>query len=249
MCTLIGSFHPLESGLALIYYENTMFIETHGCEFNLTLTEGTHYLIIDNTGYTAGLFYRGRPTATGQYAGVLPESTSPFQNRTIFGEFSLKSQEYLISNITLTVPEGDTALSSFVVVSSNKVSVFLTNVTDMTEFQEGVDSTTFNPKPVNITPWVIVLAGVLIIGAAVTIYFVVVRQQRQDEAIYKVGGSPQQFVSSHKAPSQQVGSIFTDLGLQKPQRTSKTSVCPHCGTQLLIGQQYCSHCGQKVGKE
>ena len=229
------------------YCDGTLFLETKQCSFNLTLAEGYHLLVIENTGYSAGEYYRNRPTADVEYSVFLQEGGGLFPDTPVSGEYSLVSQEYLWLNLSSSILLGGFTFVSVSVVSSKRVSIFMTNTEGLSEFREEVDNTTFTDKP--FPPIVIALAIIVVVGIVVAILFIRFRSQKQTESLYHMGQqSSSQFTSSHKAPP---SGPSTPLIPQESKNSNKSvfrHVCANCGSEFSATQEFCSSCGTKLSK-
>lgn len=238
----------LRSVYAFTYYDDCLFTEVKSVAFNITLTEGFHILVIENTGYCAGECYTDRKTANTQYLAILPKSTSPLAERSINGEAKLESQDYLVVNITLTVMYGNSALTSFLITSTSKVSVFLTNEEGLNEFIEEIDNTEFTQRPLSI-PFIVVAVGIVFTAGIVGIV-IIYRQQKQAYSIYTIGEKKaKHFVSSHKAPSTPGFQKINTLTDGSKNHLPLKRLCPECGSTLLSTQEFCSICGKRTEYE
>ncbi|MFX0087429.1 MAG: hypothetical protein ACFFAU_17395 [Candidatus Hodarchaeota archaeon] len=215
-----------------------MYIETKGCSFNITLSEGYHVLVIENAGYCAGKYYRNRNTASIQYLVIRPENSNPFYDRMLFGESSLESQYYLYLNFSIIIESDDSPQTSFSIDASNEVSVFVTNENGLSEFQDEIDNTNFVDKPL---PLAIIMFIVLIVIGIVTVAGITIyRSQKQADSIYTMGEKKSgKFISTHKAPS-------TNSMLQKSPTEIFSRFCSDCGSKVLFEQEFCSNCGKKL---
>ncbi len=234
--TVISS--QITSVKSFFYYENSLYIETKGCSFNITLSEGYHFLVVENTGYCAGNYYRNRKTASIQYIVIRPENSDPFYNRMIFGEASLESQSYLYLNFSIMIESDDSPQTSFSIEASNEISVFITNENGLNEFREEVYNTNFVDKPVPLP--IMMFIVFIVIGIVIVAGFTIFRSQKQADAIYTMGEkNTHTFISTHKAPS-------TNSVLQRSHNERPSQFCSDCGSKVLFEQEFCSNCGKEL---
>lgn len=244
---VLTNFLVIFPGTSFRYCEGTLVLETKQCSFNLTLAEGFHILVIENTGYSAGEYYRNRPTAAVEYTVFLREGGSLFPDVPVSYELSLDSQEYLWLNLSSSILLGGYSFASVSVVASNKVSVFMTDTQGFNEFREEVNNTTFTNRPLSPIIMVAVILGVG--GVVVAIFILRFRSRKQTEALYQIGQfSSSQFTSSHKAPPSGPSSPLLPQAKQDIYNSRVQSLCDSCGGEVSINQEFCSICGSKLSK-
>lgn len=157
-------------------------MEVDQAYFNLTLNQGTYYLVIENMGLISGkTSFRG--TASVDYLITLPEKNAIIDQMSWSGPFSITSNSYVISPFVI---DELSSIVSFNITASNPISLFVTD-------QEGSDdfySEMFllpKEKPSSIVPQVQFL---LIVGGlfVASIFFVLYRRTKikGDEVISSV---------------------------------------------------------------
>ena len=243
---LLPNFLVILPATSFKYCDGTLFLETKQCSFDLTLAEGYHILVIENTGYSAGEYYLNRPTAVVEYSVFLQEG-GLFPDTPVSKEHSLESQAYLWLDLSQSILLGGYTFVSISVVASNKVSVFMTDTEGLSEFHEEVDNTTFISKP--LPPIGIAVAIIVVVGIVVTILFIRFRSQKQTEALYHIGKmSSSQFTSSHKAPPSGPSTPLIPQESIDPTKSIFQHVCANCGSEFSTNQEFCSSCGTKLSK-
>jgi hypothetical protein len=228
----------ITSTKSFTFYEHSLHIEIKECSFNVTLSEGYHVLVVENTGYCAGKYYRNRKTASVEYEVTRPESTNPFYDRTLFGESTLESQYYLYLNFSIIIDSEDSPMTSFTIVASNEVSVFVTDENGFNEFREEINNTNFVDKPLPLP--IIVFIVLIVVGIVIVAGFMIYRRQKQADSIYTMGEKKSRtFIPTHKAPS-------TNSFHQKSPPKGLSRFCSECGAKVSVEQEFCSNCGKEL---
>ncbi len=150
------------------YYEGSLFIEVDQAYFNLTLNQGTHYLVIENMGLISGKT-SFRRTASVNYLITLPEKNVTINQMSWSGPLSITSNSMVTS--PFVIDELNSTVS-FNITASNPISLFVTD-------QEGSDNfhseMFLSPReqPPSIDPQVIFLvigAGLVVASMFIVLY-------------------------------------------------------------------------------
>lgn len=218
--------------MAFNYYAGTLVKETTFTTFSVTLSNGTHYLVIDNSGSAVGEFSSYRETATYTYLITFPDD--PNENNPLTGQGTLVPILYdriaIIINESFEIP----VVTSFEINATNKVTVFVTDYDGFREFEEElVADLEADPNTIDFNE-IIKAIGVIAVIAVVAVIIIWYYQQRKErEAIFE------RAKETKKLHTQGEGQAFTRRGVKQARE------CAKCGKPVDPKQKFCMFCGIK----
>jgi len=154
-------------------------MEVEQVYFNLTLNQGTHYLVIENMGSISGkTSFRG--TASVDYLITLPENNTIIDQMSLSGPFALTSNSYFTSPFVI---DELNSIVSFNITASNPISLFVTDQEGDDEFFSEMFLSPRDQSP-SIDPQVLFL--LIVAGLVVASMFIVLYRRikvKEDEVI------------------------------------------------------------------
>jgi len=220
----------ISSTMAFSYYAGTLVKETTFTTFNVTLGNGTHYLVIDNTGTAAGNYSSHREIASCTYHITFPEEQPENKSQTGQGMCILYDRISVIINESFDPP----VVTSFEINATSKVTVFVTDNDGFREFEdEFIAHFEADPTIIDFND-VISVVGIIIVIAVVAIIVIWNYQQRkQKEAIIERAKETKRLHAEGK------GQFIARRGEEIAQ------VCAKCGKPVDPKQKFCMFCGIK----
>ncbi len=160
------------------YYEDSFFPEVTQADFNLSLSEGNHTLVLDNTGFASGRHYLNRKAAYFNYSIVLPDINMTLSNKS----FPLPLTSQSVFHSTFTINHTSTLVSIRMCASAN-VTVFMTNEKGLEDFlNEWLNASMPPRQPPSVFQVSILIMAISFI--IVIMLFIWYRHRKLTESIY-----------------------------------------------------------------
>ena len=214
--------------MAFSYYAGTLVKETTFTTFNVTLGNGTHYLIIDNTGTAAGNYSINREMASYTYCITFSEEKN--KSQTGQGMCVLYDQIPVIINDSFTPP----VVASFEINATSRVTVFVTDIDGFREFEdEFITHFEADPTVIDFNDIISVIGVIIVIAVVVVIVIWNYQQRKEREVIIEKAKETKRLHAEGK------GQLIARRGEEIAQ------VCAKCGKPVDPKQKFCMFCGIK----
>lgn len=225
---LSSSLNPV---ISFNYYAGTLVKESKFASFDVSLSNGTHYLVLDNSGSAAGSFSTNRNYTTCSYN--IRFSDNPNYDM-ISGNDTLPPIMYTRIPIVINESLGFPVLVSIVVNSTSQITVFVTDSEGFRGFEDEFIA------DFEADPNIIDFDDILRVGGIVAVVLIIIgviawnyRQRQQREAILNRAQQTKELVAQRKD--------------HRPLQTEvpPTRICSKCGHPVDLNQSYCMFCGIK----
>ena len=216
--------------MAFSYYAGTLVKETTYTTFNVTLGNGTHYLVIDNTGTAAGNYNINREMVSCTYRITFPEEIPENKSQTGQGMCVLYDQIPVIINESYAPP----VVTSFEINATSSVTVFVTDIDGFREFEdEFIAYFEADPNVIDFNDIISVIGVIIVIAVVVVIVIWNYQQRKEREAIIE------RAKETKKLHAQGKGSKIAR------REEEQTRMCAKCGKPVDPKQKFCMFCGIK----